>query len=432
MRLWTFVFASTLLAAVVVTPALAQGAVASDHVIRWEDFDDPGFDPTRVRAASSGSSRTLAKPSRASSIVLGPLGVDDDGVEGRVHTVVRRETLWDISEAYLGTPWVWPSVWNENEEIANPHVIEPGDLIWITSNEMRRVSAEEAEELMNPVPEPAAESVADEIEYLEEPEFAALPELEEPVLPVAVPLELEPEAGPMMPGETITLPPDQAGMVATSAMMEAAGAILDGPSLRVYLTQKDEVYLGLGEGEVNVGDQFTIFREVREVRDPETHRLLGHHIDELGWLRVMSVEGESSIGLIEEAIWEIQRGDQIIPRTEHLREIEVREPQPGLNGLIALMPGHRLLMGSTDSVYVYLGSIHGIEVGTKLEVYRSGADFSGSRGRGAPALPDTVVAELVVISVQPEVSAAFVMGTRRELQIGDDVRGATPPRFAGR
>jgi hypothetical protein len=136
--------------------------------------------------------------------------------------------------------------------------------------------------------------------------------------------------------------------------------------------------------------------------------------------------------LIEEAIWEIQRGDQIIPRTEHPREIEVREPQPGLNGLIALMPGHRLLMGSTDSVYVNLGSIHGIEVGTKLEVYRSGADFSGSRGRGAPALPDTVVAELVVISVQPEVSAAFVMGTRRELQIGDDVRGATPPRFAGR
>ena len=430
MRLWTFVFASTLLGAMVVTPALAQGAVAPDHVIRWEDFDDPAFDPTRVRAASSGSNRTLAKSSRASSIVLGPLGVDDDGVEGRVHTVVPRETLWDISEAYLGTPWVWPSVWNENEEIANPHVIEPGDLIWITSNEMRRVSAEEAEELMNPVPEPAAESVADEIEYLDEPEFAAVPELEEPEFEVAVPLE--PDAGPMMPGERITLPPDQATMAATREVLEAAASIIDSPSLRVYLTQKDEVYLELGEGEVNVGDQFTIFREVRQVRDPETRALLGHHIDELGWLRVMSVHGESSIGLIEEAIEEIQRGDQVIPRTELPHELEVREPQQGLKGLIALMPGHRLMMGSTDSVYVNLGSIHGIELGTKLEVYRPGEDFARSRGRRSPVMPDDIVAELVVISVQPEVSAAFVTGTRRELLIGDDVRGATTPRFAGR
>ena len=52
------------------------------------------------------------------------------------------------SEAYLGTPWVWPSVWTDNEDIQNPHLIRPGDHIWITSGEMRIVSRNEADSMI--------------------------------------------------------------------------------------------------------------------------------------------------------------------------------------------------------------------------------------------------------------------------------------------
>ena len=62
------------------------------------------------------------------------------------------DTLWDISDAYLGTPWVWPSVWTDNRDIENPHLIVPGDRIWISAHEMRRVSAEEAERLLSGQP----------------------------------------------------------------------------------------------------------------------------------------------------------------------------------------------------------------------------------------------------------------------------------------
>ena len=71
-----------------------------------------------------------------------------------IHIVRPRDTLWDISDAYLGTPWVWPSIWQDNRDIENPHLIHPGDRIWITPSEMRRVSAEEAEALL--AGEPAA------------------------------------------------------------------------------------------------------------------------------------------------------------------------------------------------------------------------------------------------------------------------------------
>ncbi|MDJ0790209.1 MAG: LysM domain-containing protein, partial [Myxococcota bacterium] len=45
---------------------------------------------------------------------LGAVGWDSEGRQGRIHIVVGGDTLWDISNAYLGTPWVWPSIWNDN------------------------------------------------------------------------------------------------------------------------------------------------------------------------------------------------------------------------------------------------------------------------------------------------------------------------------
>ena len=199
----------------------------------------------------------------------------------------------------------------------------------------------------------------------------------------------------------------------TTDVIRAASAIVGGSTIRVMLTQGDEVYVGLGEGEVAIGDEFAIYREVRQIRDPITRKLLGQHIDQLGWLRITSVEETTSTGAIHEATDEMRRGDSIIPRERPQREVMVRRAEPETRGLIALTPGLRHLAGTTDSVYLNLGAIHGIELGTKLHVYS---------GTGAPELPGSVVAEMIVIRVEPEVSVAFVTQTQKELQVGEEVR----------
>jgi hypothetical protein len=52
-----------------------------------------------------------------------------------VHTVKKGDTLWDISNKYLKTPWKWPLVWAENDKITNPHLIYPGDKVVILSKD---------------------------------------------------------------------------------------------------------------------------------------------------------------------------------------------------------------------------------------------------------------------------------------------------------
>src|SRR5262249_45339798 len=205
----------------------------------------PVAEPAPAAAAATGenpatSAEAASSQAPAKGRELGPVGYDSQGHQGRIHTVVKGDTLWAISNMYLATPWVWPSIWKDNGDIANPHRIYPGDRIWITPNEMRRLSPEEAAQMM--ANQPAAPA--------EETPPAAI----EDAVPGAE--EVAPAAPPRM---VLVSAREDAGLISPE-VYKASASVVSRVPMRVLVAQEDQVYIGLGEDEVKVGDEFTVFR----------------------------------------------------------------------------------------------------------------------------------------------------------------------------
>ena len=56
------------------------------------------------------------------------LNTNDASIEetetGFYYTVKEGDTLWDLSQRFMDTPWVWPDLWNENCSTLNFASIE--------------------------------------------------------------------------------------------------------------------------------------------------------------------------------------------------------------------------------------------------------------------------------------------------------------------
>ena len=69
-------------------------------------------------------------PSSAQQEADMPEGVEYiESEAGFFYTIKKGDTLWDLSQRFSDSPWQWPDLWKENEQIANPHWIYPGNRI---------------------------------------------------------------------------------------------------------------------------------------------------------------------------------------------------------------------------------------------------------------------------------------------------------------
>jgi hypothetical protein len=358
------------------------------------DGEAPEVEAEASASEPSEEASTEAPVPERHAVTLGPVGYDANGRPGRVHVVVLGDTLWDVSEAYLGTPWVWPSVWQDNAAIENPHLIYPGDHIWITPSEMRIVTPEEAEQLLagQPSSEHPPASLGD---APPSPDASSLPA---PVYPFSAMEVLG---------------------VVTEQELDAASSVVDSPHDRIWLGQHDSVFVGLGPGEVTEGDQFTVFRVEGKVLHPETRALVGHHVDVLGWLEVTEVEGETALARVEQSYGEMRRGDRILPRKPVPGGVEVRPALDAVKGQVLLLPDSRMQTGSEDVLFLDRGSDDGLRVGNPIEIYRLGRTARDIARGNQVRTPDWVVANAIVVSIQDGSAVGLITHATTELARGD-------------
>jgi len=314
--------------------------------------------------------------------------LNDDVPE--TYTVKKGDTLWDISGMYLKKPWLWPELWDVNPQIDNPHLIYPGDelyLVWVDGQPRLRVRRGDMKLSPN---------------MRVSPLDLAIP---------AIPLD---EIGAFLLRHRIL----DAGELNNSAYVVAAsqGRLISAPGDRVF-----------GRGPFPDGERaYGIFRAGDAYRDPITKELLGYQARDIGSSRLLSSNGDEVTELeVTRVSEEVRITDRLLPNEERILDATFypRAPEVDItDGYMIAVDGGVTQIGTMDIVVLNRGEREGLEIGHVLAIYQAGELVFDQVARNNVRLPDVRAGLAMVFETFEKASYAVVLKASHPLKVGDKVK----------
>jgi LysM repeat protein len=310
------------------------------------------------------------------------------------HTVRRGDTLWDISSRYYQNPYGWPRLWAQNPQVLNPHWIYPGD----------RLRLRDADDDRRP---------QDRLMGRKR----------------------------QVPPKTVFL--RESGWVDDVAK-DTWGTLVGSPDDQMLLSDGDDIYVQIeGDREVSVGQELTIFRPLRDVKDKDDGAK-GQLVAVRGTARVDRYNAKTRMvkARIIESLDIIERGEKLGAVARRFDVVAPVASDVDVEARILASVDPLQIYGNHHLVFLDKGSKDGVKVGQRFFAVRRGDRWQQSlRTAGSSAttrprmederpakvedlftdvptdkLPDETYAELRVIRVREGTSAALVIQAKHEVE----------------
>jgi hypothetical protein len=312
--------------------------------------------------------------------------------EGQIYTIKKGDTLWDLSKKFIDDPYYWPNIWSKNPEITNPHLIFPGQKIRVLDGRLEIVPA-----------------------YAEAGGRPALMESTEQT-PATPPAE-----------ELITIKSTGSGDGFILTDEQPLGLLVDSVDNRVLLTRDDVVFVKMNDiSTVKVGDTYGLFERGEVIKHPQTKKPLGTMMNNLGFLQVVELEGETVVAKIGEVYREITRGAELFEYIPQRKEITLQRGTTDQQGLVVAARDEKGTFSTNDIIFVNLGSDHGLKSGNLFYIARP-RQVSDEiiKQAGNFELPDAVLGAAITIETKAQTSSAIIIKSVDAAFIGDKVSVVT-------
>jgi hypothetical protein len=343
------------------------------------------------------------------------------------YVVVKGDTLWAISKRYLQNPWKWPDLWGMNrDEIANPHLIYPGDVLILDLTGGTARLRKEGTGLAEAGRGGAVNSTV---------------KLSPKVRPAALASSAIPSISSSVIGPFLNRP-----LIVDRDQFDNAPRVVATQENRVLAGAGDQVFVKGVDGDST--PVWQVYRATKPLYDPVTKELLGNEVLYLGDVRVTEIADVSTVRILR-ARQEIGVGDRLVlaPPSDILSYSPHAVPSGFSGTVISATENVVSEIGQQQVIVLNRGVREGVEIGHVVALYRQGreiiprrlpasasndparkeirsvySDMDPTRAGDPVRTPDQRYGLAFVFRVFERVSYALVMNTSRSVNLGDAVR----------
>ncbi len=341
--------------------------------------------------------------SAAITLAFSP-GVTADTVEetidheaGFYYTIQRGDTLWDLSDKFFDSPWYWPELWQENEQIPNPHWIYPGERI-------RLFQKQGKDTFTFNIPEPEIVAQESAVEIVQEP-----PKPEEKTVYYSYP------------------PMDAVGFIRKEAVTPL-GFIFKVKDDNVLIHEGNTVYISYADKDarpIMQGGKYTIYRKLDPTTDLKRNRQLGGQYYILGIVEVTRLEADFVIAKVLKSFRALAINDFILPYEQRPSKIPISKGVPDLVGKIIVSEEHAELIGDMTLAFIDKGKTDKVKEGQIYNIYYQEKEKVKMQGKESVILTPVEYGQLIVLHTEQE--TATVLVTQTDKSAYPDALIHTPP-----
>jgi len=305
------------------------------------------------------------------------------------YTVKPGDTLWDISALFLRDPWMWPEIWYANQQIDNPHLIYPGDiisLVYVDGVPQLRIKRSRWVKL------------SPTIRSLDHAEAIS-----------ALPLDV---IDNFLSHTRVT----------DDATLEATPYVLSGTERRVLVGMGDDFYTR-GDFAPNA-PHYGIYRRGEPYIDPETNELLGIRATEVGGARIKVIADDIATLNTTRANGEIRIKDRLLVSEQRTLAsmFYPRAPERQISGSVLSIEDGVRNAGALDVIAVNRGTRDGLQEGDTLAIFKRGDTVADRVAKERIRLPEERIGLVMVFYTYNKMSFALVMEADRQIDLGDILR----------
>lgn len=331
------------------------------------------------------------------------------------YVVKKGDTLWDIAGVFLREPWYWPELWYANPSIKNPHLIYPGDVLFLTwVNGRPRLSVEQPSS-QRLSPQVRSEPLADAVR--------------------AIPYDLLMN----FVGRPLLL--DKNDLKTRPHVVGIRDRHLIGSDM-------NEIY-AQGIKDVVPGTRYTIVHRGDELRDPDDGALLGYMGHYAGTAETIDTtyyqKGQRPVThlAVVDAGREILQGDKLFPvQSDAGGDFVLKSPRDTqLNGQVIAVTNGVYVAGKYQVIAINRGKRHGLVPGDAISIFERGEKVYDReelvRDRHEPMvfdrnsysvnydrirLPEERSGTVLLFRVYDRMSYGLVVESTHVMRVGDFIR----------